>query len=239
MDINLWLWFFTSLTCSDIIYQIWILTYQLVNEFRQDIYKILIFGFLFIELLEKGLIFIPDFIQLVLGILLLSFVIKNSFLQELCQIRFAEISWSRSGTVYLISRFRWSRLIHIGISSFSVFNFFFEKCYLSFILLDNLITEVWSLGKFIFNFSMLVKLTFQHLHLFLQLIILVCQLLNMLWLIFQLTWKLEVLIDSQFGSALKLILIHIKHLHLHIPDIHKHFFSKFINGCSSFLLDDT
>ena len=62
MDVNLWLRFATFLACSNIIYQVWILAYQLINKFRQDINQILILRLLLVQLLEELLVFIPDLI---------------------------------------------------------------------------------------------------------------------------------------------------------------------------------
>lgn len=93
------------------------------------------------------------------------------------------------------------------------------------------------LCQLILNFSMLLKLNFQNLHLLLHFRILVNELLNMLTLIFQLTWKLDILFHGELRGALELLLVLGQHLDFDFTDVHQHFLTELVNGLSSFLFN--
>ena len=66
-------------------------TNKLVDEIGQDIYSILVFGFLLVDFIEEFLVFGLDLLQLILGLLLFHLIVHNSLLEELSQITLAEV----------------------------------------------------------------------------------------------------------------------------------------------------
>lgn len=96
-----------------------------------------------------------------------------------------------------------------------------------------------SLGQLILDLCMLVKLAFQLFHLLLKLVVLVCQLLDVLRLVLQLTRELQILVYRQLGGPLQLVLIHVQHLHLDISDVHEHLLPQLVDSCSPFFRNDT
>ena len=167
---------------------------KLIDELRQQEHNILILWFLLMNFLEKLFVFLSDLIQLVLCFLLFPFHIENSLLQELSQIRlvvlwllsFATKCWPRNIGI-------WSSILGCAFRSFSFcclltfLYFFFKHFDLCFVLVDDTIAEVWSLGQLLLNFTMLFQFNSEKLHLLSHFVILVRQLLCMLWLILQLT----------------------------------------------------
>lgn len=163
MDINLWL--------TAIIHQRGIKCDKLVYEVTQQKHHALVFVFLLIDFVNQLLIFAKDLIQLVLSTLLLSLIIQYSFLEELGEVRLIKI--------HVIGSLSW---LWLGVLALSYL--FLEHLYLSFVLLDDSIAEMGSLGQLILYFSMLFKLNFKNFHLLLHLCILVNQLFDVLGLVF-------------------------------------------------------
>ena len=94
-----------------------------------------------------------------------------------------------------------------------------------------------SFGQFIFNLCMLFKFDSKQFHLLFHLLILECELFNMLRLVVEFTAQLNVLLNSEFCSTLKLVFIHRQHLNLNISDTKEHFFPKFFDFLVSLFLN--
>ena len=123
----------------------------MVDKIGQDIYGILIFGFLLVDFVEQFLVFRLDLLQLILSLLLFHLIVHNSLLEELGQITFAEV-------ILFFLSLRIIFFLTLLRAILLLLQLFFKNFDLGLIFLDDPVTKVGSFGELILYFRVFFQL---------------------------------------------------------------------------------